>query len=78
MALGRAALRPEPDRAALDAVAEIIGPAAALDAAAVAANFQLMNRVVDATGLSVGRHAQQMQRDTIELLGLDRFPHAQR
>jgi hypothetical protein len=74
--LGRAAIRPARDRGRLDAVAAVIGLPAALDAAAVAANFQIMNRVVDATGLSIGRHAQELQRDTIGRLGLARFPHA--
>jgi hypothetical protein len=76
VALGRAALRREPDRDALAEVERRIGLPAALDAAAVAANFQVMNRVVDATGLSIGKHAQDAQRDVIDLLGLDRFPHA--
>ena len=64
------------DRAALDAVADAIGSAAAIDAAAIAANFQIMNRVVDATGLPIGRHRRQENSELIAVLGLERFPHA--
>lgn len=76
VALGRSAAGNEVDRAALDAVASAIGPAAAVDAAAVAANFEIMNRVVDAVGLPIGRRRQESERELIELLGLGTFPHA--
>lgn len=65
-----------PDRRALDAVATAIGLPAAVDAAAVAANFQIMNRVVDATGLPIGRKGRADNGALIATLGLDAFPHA--
>ncbi|MCA1691753.1 MAG: hypothetical protein LC733_05965 [Actinobacteria bacterium] len=75
-ALGRAAAGNRVDRAPLDAAAAAIGAPAAFDAAAVAANFEIMNRVVDAVGLPVGRHRREEEREVIELLGLSAFPHA--
>lgn len=76
IALGRAAPSAEPDRRWLDGVAEVLDLPAAIDAAAVAANFQIMNRTVDATGLQVGRHFRDQNQWIIDALGLDRFPHA--
>jgi hypothetical protein len=66
-----------PDRRALDRVADVIGLPAAVDAAAVAANFQVMNRVVDATGLPIGKRRRDDNAALIASLKLDRFPHAQ-
>jgi hypothetical protein len=43
----------------------------------VAAKFEIMNRVVDAVGLPVGRGRREAARELIELLGLASFPHAQ-
>lgn len=74
--LGRRSCRPGSDRRWLDDVAAIIGLPAAIDAAAVAANFQIMNRVVDATGLPIGRQRRADNAELIAVLGLDRFPHA--
>lgn len=74
--LGRSASSAISNRDALDAVAADLGLPAAIDAAAVAANFQIMNRAVDATGLPIGRHRAEENRELIECLGLDRFPHA--
>lgn len=76
VALGRAVNRVEPDRTELDAVTVELGLEAAVDAAAVAANFQIMNRVVDATGLPIGRRRREDNAELIAALGLDRFPHA--
>lgn len=64
------------DRGPFDAVAAALGEGAALDAAAVAANFEIMNRVVDAVGLPIGPRRREERRHLIELLGLDRLPHA--
>jgi hypothetical protein len=75
-ALGRAAIGNLVDRTPVDAVAARLGSSSSLDAAAVAANFEIMNRVVDAVGLPIGRHQRESQRDLIELLGLSAFPHA--
>jgi hypothetical protein len=76
VALGRAATMARSDRRWFDAVADVLDVAAAVDAVAVAANFQIMNRTVDATGLQVGRHHRQQNQWIIDALGLDRFPHA--
>lgn len=76
VALGRAARQDAVDRRFLDAVAGVIGASAAFDAAAVAANFEIMNRVVDAVGLPIGRKRREDDAALIELLGLDVFPHA--
>jgi hypothetical protein len=78
VSLGRATQRSAPHRAPLAGLAQRIGLAAAVDAAAVAANFQVMNRVVDATGLPIGTHAQDAQRDVIDQLGLAGFRHSGR
>ena len=76
IALGRAVKVQQPDRAPLEAVAAALGLAAAVDAAAVAANFQIMNRVVDATGLPVGPRRIEANAAIVDVLGLHRFPHA--
>ncbi|MFN2506800.1 MAG: hypothetical protein ABR540_21740 [Acidimicrobiales bacterium] len=76
-ALGRAAVTNRVDRAPLEAVAAAVGAPSAFDAAAVAANFEIMNRVVDAVGLPVGRGRREAARELIELLGLVSFPHGQ-
>jgi hypothetical protein len=76
VALGRAAAGRAIDRGPLEAVAAAIGEAAAYDAAAVAANFEIMNRVVDAVGLPVGTHQRAAKADLIRLLDLEIFPGA--
>ena len=77
VALARAgASMTEPDRAPLEGAAAEIGLPAAVDAAAVAGNFELMNRVVDATGLPIGQRRRESMRPVIDTLGLVRFPHA--
>jgi hypothetical protein len=76
VALGRAAAGRTADRKPFDAVAAAIGEAAAYDAAAVAANFEIMNRAVDAVGLPVGTHQRAEKADLVELLGLEAFPGA--
>jgi len=76
VALGRAAAERTADRRAFDDVARLIGVAPAFDAAGVAANFEIMNRVVDAVGLPVGRKRREDEAELIDLLGLGAFPHA--
>ena len=76
IALAEAAVEQRPDRSPLEAVAAELGLAAAVDAAAVAANFQIMNRVVDATGLPVGRRRIEANGEIVDVLDLHRFPHA--
>jgi hypothetical protein len=60
----------------VDTVAKTLGRSAAVDAAAVAGAFEFYNRVVDAAGLPVGKAARRELADVIDLLELDRFPHA--
>ena len=76
VALARSAASRLPDPAAARAVAGVLGPQAASDA--VAGAFEFYNRVVDGTGLPVGRAAREQLADVIGLLGLDRMPHAGR
>ncbi|MEE9184546.1 MAG: hypothetical protein V3U39_08730 [Acidimicrobiia bacterium] len=54
---------------------EEMGSASLVDAAAVVGNFQMMNRVADATGMPVGKGTLKRTKEWRELLGLDRFNH---
>ncbi|NND84143.1 MAG: hypothetical protein HKN46_03245 [Acidimicrobiia bacterium] len=76
VALGRAVVERVPNASHAERLAETIGPLGAVQAAGVAANFEIMNRVVDAVGLPLGRGRRRQMDETIELLGTDRFPHA--
>ena len=66
----------EPDPSAVEQVADRIGKQAAVDAAAVAAAFEGLNRIVDGVGLPVSRASRRDHGDIIDTLGLDVFPHA--
>ena len=57
-------------RAARSALVEVAGAPAAAAAVAVCANFQMMNRVLDATGCPVPAHA----RSSADLLGVEVVP----
>ena len=76
IAIARAAAGKAVDSAPIEALAQVVGPEPAVRAAAVAGAFELYNRIVDATGLPVGRASRAQSADTIEVLGLDAFPHA--
>lgn len=65
-----------PDSSAVALVAGHLGNEAASDAAAVAAAFEGLNRVVDGVGLPVSRAGKRDEADLIEALGLGSFPHA--
>lgn len=65
-----------PDANAVGLVAVELGTQAAADAAAVAAAFEGLNRIVDGVGLPVSRASRRDDADIIEALGLDSFPHA--
>ena len=54
-----------------------VDPRALIAAAAVVGNFQMMNRVADATGMPVGTGRRRQDADLIEQLGLSRFDHLQ-
>ncbi len=76
-ALGRLGARiTSPDGTAARAVAEELGPHAAADAAAVAAAFEGLNRIVDGVGLPIGRRERRDLAPLIDALGLDAFPHS--
>jgi hypothetical protein len=76
IALATSALGTSSDADPAERLADVIGRAAAVDAAAVAAAFESFNRVVDGTGLPVTRGRRQQDADIIQVLGLERFPHA--
>lgn len=76
IALGLGAAGTQIDTGLVDAVAAEIGREAAVDAAAVAGAFEHLNRIVDGSGLRVGKAAKAMLQGHIDVLGLDRFPHA--
>ena len=75
-ALGRAAAGAESDPDPVLAVADVLGPEVACDAAAVAANFEIMNRVVDGVGLPFGRGRARQMAAEIEAVSTAGFPHA--
>lgn len=52
-----------------------LGASGLVDAAGVIANFQMMNRIADATGMPVGKGTLKRTREWRELLGLDRYQH---
>ena len=62
--------------AARAAVVEVLGEEAAVDAAGVIGNFEMMNRIADGVGMPVGPGTRKRMGGIIAELGLDRFPHA--
>lgn len=76
VAVGDAAIGRTIDPEPVAALADTIGEAPAVRAAAVAGAFELYNRIVDAAGLPVGRVQRQRSADIIETLGLNAMPHA--
>ena len=65
-----------PDASAVEMVADQLGHQAAADAAAVAAAFEGLNRIVDGVGLPVSRARSRDDADLIDELRLATFPHA--
>lgn len=61
---------------ARQAVVDALGPAAMVDAAAVAGDFQFAVRIADATGIPVDAPVQVMSEDTRAALGIDEFTAA--
>lgn len=57
-------------------VAEALGPGGLADAAAVASNFERMNRIADATGIPLDAPVAALSSDLRDSLGLDRFASA--
>ena len=57
------------------AVIEAVGPTGLVDAAAVIANFEMMNRIADATGMPVGKGTLKRTAEWRALIDIDRFNH---
>ena len=74
-ALAEAAVGGDPThcREALREVAATLGEAAAVDAAAVAAQFNAITRIADATGIQLDRGLEEVSADLRESLGIGRF-----
>ena len=67
---------PESDLAqARETMLEQMGPASLVDASGVVGNFQMMNRIAEATGMPVGKGTLKRTAEWRALLGLDRFNH---
>lgn len=54
---------------------ETLGPEAAVDACAVIANFEMMNRIAEGVGMPVGKGALARSEEWRSLVGLDRYRH---
>jgi len=55
------------------AIIEELGPEALVDAASVFGNFEMMNRVAEASGIPIPAQAIDRERDLIEQLDIGRF-----
>jgi hypothetical protein len=55
------------------AVIEVLSPAAMVDAAGVASNFERMVRIADATGIPLDARIQTLSQEVREALHLERF-----
>ena len=66
---------PESLPTARNAVMEELGAEALVDAAAVFGNFEMMNRVADATGIPVAGAAIERERELISRLDIAGFQH---
>ena len=64
---------PEQIAGARDALAAEMGPLAVVDAAGVAANFQRMTRIADATGIPLDKPVAIFSVDMRDELGIDSF-----
>ena len=58
-----------------DEVTEALGSTGLVDAAGVIGNFEMMNRIADATGMPVGKATLKRTAEWRAHLGLDRFNH---
>jgi len=57
------------------AVLTKLGPEALVDAAGTIGNFEMMNRVANATGMPVGKGSTRSNADIIEALDIARMEH---
>ena len=73
-----AATGDDPDRLARarTAVSDTLGPAALVDSAGVAAIFQAVVRIADATGIPLEDYKAEITVDVREELGINDFPSA--
>jgi hypothetical protein len=60
-------------RLARNAIVDALGPESLVDAAGVFANFQMMNRVAEGTGIPVPGAAIERESEMVEALGLNSF-----
>ena len=60
-------------QSARSAIVDELGPESLVDAAGVYANFQMMNRVAEGTGIPVPGAAIERERQMVEVLGLNSF-----
>ena len=60
-------------QAARQAISDALGAESLVDAAAVHANFQMMNRVAEGTGIPVPGAGIEREAHIVEILGLDSF-----
>ena len=63
-------------RASRNALAAAAGVDAMVDAAAVAANFQRMSRIADASGIPLDKHVMVMTHGIRKRLGVEKFGSA--
>jgi len=59
-------------RASLD---RALGPGAVVDASGVIANFEMMNRIAEGTGIPVGKGSLERSEEWRSLVGIDRYRH---
>ena len=57
------------------AVLDRVGSTGLVDAGGVIANFEMMNRIADATGMPVGKGTLKRTAEWRELIGIDGFNH---
>ena len=63
----------EPLAAVQDEIVDELGPEALVDAAAVFGNFEMMNRVADASGIPIPAAGMERERQLIEALEIESF-----
>ncbi len=74
--LGVESTRISPHPAVLVALAEVIGPVAAVTAMEVAAGFGMTNRIIEATGQPVLVNQRTQMLPLLQEIGADEFPHS--
>ncbi len=67
--------QPEATAAARQNLLNMLGPEALVDAAGTIGNFEMMNRIADATGMPVGVGSKRANTDIIELLDIAYMEH---